>query len=132
VHDPRALRLGAPCGTQREQPVDESAAGMSGGRVDHDPSRLVDDEEVLVLVGDGQVELLRLELGRLLGRQVDLERLAACEAVALRRRGAVDPDGAGVDQPLSGAAGRDLGQPGEEAIEALTGGLVRNASSERL
>jgi hypothetical protein len=97
-----------------------------------DPCGLVDDEEMLVLVGDPQVELLRLELGRFRGGDLDLERLATRETVALGRRSPVDAYRAGLDQPLGRAARRDLGQTREEAVEPLAGGLVRDARPERL
>jgi hypothetical protein len=105
---------------------------MARSRVHDDPGRLVDDEEVLVLVRDPQVELLGLQLGALLSRELDLERLATREAVALGRGRPVDPNRAGLDQPLGRAAGRDLGQPREETVEPLARGLVRNARPERL
>jgi hypothetical protein len=105
---------------------------MAGSRVHDDPGRLVDDEEVLVLERDPQVELFGLELGALLGRELELQRLATREAVALGRWGPVDANRTGLDQPLGCAPGRDLGQPREETVEPLAGGLVRNARPERL
>ena len=51
VHDPRALRSLTSAQTP-EQAVHERAGRVSGRRVDDDAGGLVDNEEVLVLVGD--------------------------------------------------------------------------------
>ena len=73
-----------------EQALDERAGRVSGARVDDEPGRLVDDEQVLVLVGDPQVERLvaRARRGRAL-LAIDLELLPAARAggsSAARRR----------------------------------------------
>ena len=103
---------------------------MPGRRVDDDPGRLVDDEQVLVLVGDSQVDRLGLEPERRLGRGVDLELLPTFETVALRPRRPVEADDACGDQPLGFAARSDLGQRGEEAVEPLARGRVGDAQPD--
>ena len=40
-----------------EQRVDERSVGVARRRMDDEPGRLVDDEQVLVLVDDGDVDL---------------------------------------------------------------------------
>jgi hypothetical protein len=81
---------------------------------------------MLILEGDSEIHLLPLERPRLLGRQVDLELLAALEAMTLCPHGAVDPHGSRFDQPLGGRAGADLVHLREKAVEALAGRLVRD------
>jgi hypothetical protein len=44
-----------------KEAVDQRAAGVPRGRMDDDARRLVHDQEMLVLEGDAQAELLRLE-----------------------------------------------------------------------
>jgi hypothetical protein len=73
-----------------EKAVNESTASVPGRRMDDHPGRLVDDEEVLILVGDREPEFLRLELRRRGRRPLDDERLAACEPVALCPPNSVD------------------------------------------
>jgi hypothetical protein len=58
--------------------------------VDDDPGRLVDDQQVLVLEGDPERELLCLERDRLGGRRLEAQLLPAREPVALGPRRAVD------------------------------------------
>ena len=84
-----------------------------------------------VLVGDPQLERLRLELVLpfRLGRDLDL--VAALEPVALRPQGTVDADEAAGEQPLRRRARPDFREAGEEAVEARSRGLVRDAQCER-
>ena len=44
-----------------EQCMDEGSTGMAGARMDHEPGRLVDDEQVLVLMDDDQRNVLRYQ-----------------------------------------------------------------------
>ena len=59
VDDPRAVLLPTP--GPPDETVDERSAAVARSRVHDDPGRLVDDEQVLVLVGDAEVDLLALE-----------------------------------------------------------------------
>ncbi len=125
MHDAGPLRLAAG-GAVLQQPVDERPARVARGRVDDDARRLVDDEQVLVLPGDAEVDVLCLELRlRPLGR-LELELLAAGHPVALPACGAVHGDGAGGKQPLRLLARVDLGQRREHPVEAHPGRLGRN------
>jgi hypothetical protein len=54
--------------------------------MDDEARRLVHDEQVLVLVGDAQVELLGLETRRAPFRKLDVELVPGREPVALRLR----------------------------------------------
>jgi hypothetical protein len=71
----------------------------------HDEAgRLVDDDEVLVLVGDAEVHCLRLELSSATLRRLELELLAAGEPVALCQLAAVDPHLAARQEPFCDTA----------------------------
>ena len=94
-------------------------------RVDDDSGRLVHDEEVLVLEGDPQREVLGLERGLRLGR-LEGDLLPAREAVALGPRLAVDERARLREQPLGRRTRAHLGQRGEEAVQPLSRGLGRD------
>ena len=83
-------------------------------RVHDHAGRLVDDEQVLVLVGD----LVRGLGGRRLGHllvHIDDDHFAGLERMALGRPGAVDPHPVGLDQRLCPRPRAH--RPGEKAIE---------------
>ena len=79
-------------------------------RMDDDSSRLVDDEQVLVLVWDPELPRLRLGVGVDLFWNLDLEPLTALEPVALRPQLTVNLDGANPEQTLRLGPRSDLGQ----------------------
>ena len=106
MDDPRPPRLlaagGPPLERLGERPGPVTARGMH----DH-PGRLVDDQQVLVLVGDAEVRALVHRCDRRRppsGTIVDLDRLAGLDEVALGRERAVDEHAAGVDQRLRSRA----------------------------
>jgi hypothetical protein len=76
---------------------------MPGGRVDGHAGRLVDDEQVLVLVDDGE---LRHRRGQLVFglRSRHLELLPTFQPMTLRAARTVDPDRARREQPLGRGA----------------------------
>src|SRR5207244_11084101 len=76
VDDPRPGRIAAGQSTP-EQALDERSARMSRARMDHETGRLVDDQKVLVLVGDSKLERLISERARGDGAQVEAELLPA-------------------------------------------------------
>jgi hypothetical protein len=110
-----------------EQPVDERPAPAPRCRVDDDTRRLVDDEQVVVLVRDPKLELLGLERRLLERGQLDLDLLSPAQPVRLRPRAAVDEDGAGVEQALGRRPRGDLLPACEEAVDARRPGVARNA-----
>ena len=61
-------RLAADAGQRRaamgDQRVDQRAVGIARRRMDDEPGRLVDDDEVLVLVDDVERDILALRLAR--------------------------------------------------------------------
>src|SRR5262249_4969791 len=119
VDDPGTLRHVSTCDAALEQGVHEGPSPVPGRRVDDDSGRLVDHEQVLVLIGDPQVPRLRLEVGLALLRNLDLEHLPALEPVALRPHRTVQADGSRRKQPLRLGARADLGKRGDETIEPL-------------
>jgi hypothetical protein len=130
VHDagPLGVATGRSTG---QQTVHERAVSVSRRRMNDHTRRLVHDEQVLVLEGHAQVDVLGLQRVGLRFRQLDLERLAAREPSALGRRSAVESDRAGPDQPLRCGARADLRALGEEAVEPGAGRVVWNAQPER-
>src|SRR5438445_299740 len=70
--------------------VQERPARMSRCRMHDEAGALVDDEQVLVLVRNTQVKVLRDEVARRRRRRLELDLLAAGELRALCPRAAVD------------------------------------------
>jgi hypothetical protein len=112
-----------------DEAVDERSRGVAGSRVDDDPRRLVDDEQMFVLVGDSERELLGLELPGLRRGRFEAQLLPAREPVALGPRLPVDECRSFGEEPLRGGTRADLGQRGEIAVEPLAGRLCRNDDS---
>jgi hypothetical protein len=94
--------------------------------MDDDSGRLVDDEQVLVLVRDPELPLLRLQACADLLSNLDLEHLPALQPMALRPWLAVHADGAAREQSLGIPARANLGQRGNEAVEPLSSSLWGN------
>ena len=129
VHDAGPLRLVSTFDVVGEQPVHERPARVPGRRMHDETRRLVDDEQMLVLVRHDEIHLLRLERARRCGRRLELELLPALELVALRARAAVDEHAAAAQQPLGYRARADLGHLRQEAVEPLACRLRRDAQS---
>jgi hypothetical protein len=62
-----------------EQGVDQGPVAVAGGRVDDQPGRLVDDQQMLVLEDDRQRDVLRLVVRRLRLGDGERERLVAAD-----------------------------------------------------
>ena len=77
----------------------ERSGPVTSGRVHDHAGRLVDHEQVLVLIGDAELglRLRRQCLTRRNGGIVDLDRLTRLDEVALGPERAVDPHVTGVD-----------------------------------
>ncbi len=126
VHDARPLGLVSPFDVVREQSVHECPSRMSRRGMYHEPGRLVDHEQVLVLIRNDQIHLLRLERARPRGRRLEFELFPAFELVALRTRAPVDEHAPTAHETLRLGTRTDLGQLREEAVEALPCGLRRD------
>ena len=112
-----------------EEPVNERAGAMPGRGVYHDSSRLVDDEQVLVLPDNAQVEILGLEGTWLTLGCIEFDRLSSREPVALGAFRPVDQNLARVEQSFGGRARANVVKISEEAVEPLAGRLGRHDES---
>ena len=109
----------------------ERAARMARRGMHDEPGRLVNDQQVLVFVGDPQVALLGLERDGHGLRRVDLERLAAGEPVALGSRLTVQANGAGREQALGLRTRRNVRERSDVPVEPLAGSLGWNLEDYR-
>src|SRR6478735_4862770 len=124
VDDPRPPGI-TTGGAEADEPVDQRLLVVSWRRVDDEPGRLVDHEQVLVLEDDLEWLVGRLEPGRA-GKR-DLELFPALEPMALRAALAVDQDRAVADQALRQGPRGDSWQGGDDDVETPAGVRLRNA-----
>ncbi len=122
MHDPRAPRLAA-IGADVRESLRERPGAVAASRVHDDAGRLVDDQQVLVLVGDRE-RRGRSFRGRRGVRGLDLDPLAGAHRVALRPRPPVDQHAARVDQALGAGAGAE--RLSEERVQARPGRVLRD------
>jgi len=113
----------------REDSIDERAVPIAGGGMDDEADRLVDDEEILVLVND--VERNRRRLGLRLGgcrrRHAHDDGLAALEFHGrLNQRALAGLDAPLGDQPLEARARQIRDQARQRLVEPLAGELRRD------
>jgi len=100
-----------------EESVHECPGCMPGCRVNDEPGRLVDDDEIVVLVGDPKIHRLRNELRRPVTlRRVELELLPAHESPALGDRLPIDEHGLCFEQAFGDAPRADLRERREKAV----------------
>jgi hypothetical protein len=81
---------------------------------------------MLVLPGDAEIDLFRLELARAAFWNIERELLPWIQTMALRPWRAVHEHTAFLDQPLRRRARADLLEEREEAVEPLAGRLWRH------
>ena len=115
----------------REESIDECVAPMAGRGMDGQAGRLVDDQQVLVLVDDAQGDRFRLDVERLRRRNSHVDGIAGAQEI--RRLGAASIDGREplVDQ-APGMGAREIGAvPGNERVETLSS-VFRDDEAERL
>ena len=125
MHDARPLHAadaGQAVAAVRQQRIDERTRGMAGARMGRHAFRLVDDDQVRVLVDDPERDRLRLRLCRNRRRHMHLVGLAGPDLAAQSGDGfAPARHLAGADQRLQARAA-ELGQAQrQEAIQALAG-----------
>ena len=128
VDDPRSLGVAAGR-TEREKPVRESRPIVLARWMHDEPGRLVDDEEVLVVVHHGETELDRPELLR--RGQLDSDILATGQSMALELGAPVHENRPGDNEALGEDPRADLRPVGEDGIEPPTRVRVRNAKAAR-
>jgi hypothetical protein len=125
VDDAGAILLPALCAGRGES-LRERASGVSGGGMDHHAGGLVDDQEVLVRIRDGELGRRGGRLRRSRYRRLDLDLLSARELVALAAGPPLYEYRTRVEQALGRGAGSDLRQPSEVSVEPLAGGVRRD------
>ena len=119
VHDARAEWVVAARGPARQR-LRERPGVVARRRMDGDAGRLVDDDQVVVLVDDLERDVVGAGgVGRRLGDRRDLDRVARLQDVALLARLATDGDGTGVDQLLRGGARADPLVLAERGVQPL-------------
>ncbi len=120
--------LAAGC-AEREQLRCECPRGGAGARVHGHSGRLVDDDDVLVLVHDADGHRLGFEPGDRTGK-LDLHHRSALETVTLRPHEAVDRHRAFRQQSLGKRACCDLASLGERSVEARPGLRLSDAEAK--
>ena len=102
-----------------DQRVDQRAALVAGGRVDNQSLRLVDDDDVVVLVDDIERDILALRLRRHRLGHVDCDRIAGGDMISgVADGGPLGGDGTGQDQRLQPRARQFRAEHREHAVEA--------------
>ena len=129
MHDPGPLLL--PASGETEQSVHERPRRVPRRGVHDQPGGLVDDEQVLVLVGDPQVHRLRDERRPTRRGRLEGDLLPTRQPVALRPQNAVDEHRPLSHEPLGRGPRAHGREPGDEAVEPLARRRVRNAQAER-
>ena len=109
-----------------EQGVHERAVSVPCRRLDDDACRLVDDEQMFVLVSDFELSFLGLQAAVDLVWNLEFDDLPALEAPALGPPLAVYTDRTGREQPFSLGPRADRRQRGNEAVEPLSRSLWGN------
>ena len=103
-----------------EERVHERSSCVTRCRMDDEACRLVEDEEVTVLVQHCEWEILGLGYGRLGRRDRDLERLASLEAERRAPGPPIDEDASGLEQRLDSRPA-ELGKAGGDGtVESVT------------
>ena len=136
VHDPRPLNAadaGEALAAMGDERVDQCAAVMAGGRMDDEPGRLVDHDELLVLMDDAERDRLALRLGRRRSRDFEHDlgaRLHPRRGLADHRAG--DPDPPVAHQRLQAAARQVAEGARQHPVEPVGGGDAVDLKQARL
>src|SRR5689334_12338017 len=102
---------------------------MAACRMDDDAGGLVDNQQVVILVGDREVGVCAVDDDRRLG-PINHDQLARLDAVSLWARPPVDAYSLGVDQVLGLCPGAERLR--EEPVQASAGCLLRNADLQQM
>ncbi len=123
VHDSRPFhpadaREAVP--TVRDQCIDQCAGAVSGGRMHHQPLRLVDHDQRIVLVEDVQRDVLALWLRGLIRWHNQANLVPGVDAVAgIKDRAAIDRHRACQNEAFQARARQRLGALRQNAVEPL-------------
>ena len=133
VHDPRPFDSpddGEIAAVVQEGVHQGDAAGAGPG-VDRESRRLVDDQEIGVLVEDRERQGLGLEMRRAGRWQLDLDVLAAAHGVGGARRPAQDAHASGPHQALQRSPAFPGQEGGKDPVQALAAGLRGEIETQR-
>ena len=129
VHDARPLHAadaGERVAAMRDQRVDQCAGRMPGRRMHHEAARLVDDDEIVVLVDDIERDIFALRLRIVRRRHVDHDRVGGVDAVfGIADGPPADRDRAVENERFQPRARQALDPRRQHAIEARAGILGR-------
>ncbi len=115
-----------------DQGIDKGSGLVAGAGMDHQPRRLVEDDQAIVLEHDVERDRFAQRLGGRGLRNRDLHDLSRAQfGLGVKRGRLVDPNQPAFDQALQPRAGQalghELGLRGEIMVEPLPGaGLVHN------
>ncbi len=113
---PHRVAEGRQLGRRRQQGVDQRPAGVSRRRVDGEPGGLIDDDDVFVLVDDGDRDRLRRRLRLLRGRDGSDDSCAGGQSIRRALLPSVHRHQARGDETAGLTAGEALGDAGEEDV----------------
>src|SRR6516225_4925446 len=103
-----------------DQGVDERASPIAWGGMHDEPRRLIDNEQLFILVNDRERDVLRFRLSRHRRGYVERDRCTRVNTVVrLNNRPTRDGDVAGENKRLQVRSGQFCDAGGEHAIEAL-------------
>ncbi len=101
-----------------DQRVHQRAGRIAGSGMDHEPARLVDHDDLVVLKHDVERDAFGLRYGRFGRRNCDRDRLAGVDAVpGIADCAAPDRDLTGEDQRFEPRAREAVNAGGEHAVE---------------
>ena len=120
VDDTRPLRPAdrRPSRTAGEQSVNQRAGGMAGSGMHDEARRLIDDDQVVILVKHTEVHRFGLEPARLCRRHHPAEPITLAQPDARSGRSIVDPNMAVRDQPLDAVSAVSNQQAGQVLVES--------------
>ena len=121
VHDARpadAADAGKARAAMGDQRVDQRAALVARGRMHDQPLRLVDDDDVVVLIDNVERDILALRLRRHRFGDVDCDRIAGSDMISgVADGGALGGDGTGQNQRFQPRARQFRAEHREHAVE---------------
>ena len=126
--DPRQTRP-----AMRDQPIDEGAVLVPRRRVHDEPRRLVDDDEILVLMDDGERQSLAERLGGKRRRDAEIDPTASPDlARGIAHHDPVAAHEALAHQALEPGTGEIVEDAGKDAVEPLGNGSLVEHEAARL
>jgi len=107
-----------------QQGIEQCALGISRARVNHQPYRLVDDQDVLILINQVEGDILRYPVALLLQFGLQVEAFTAKHLVAAPAGLTIESNGTILDPLLKPGTGKIRKQRGGHLIESLADTMV--------